>query len=94
MEEGKSYDDGDAVHDDKGGADGKAVRHNGVCLSLLVEVSCKRPGRCIGIVRLYGCATPRRVAVAVGEKLLVACDDGDHDCVVDEAAKNRAIDLR
>jgi hypothetical protein len=82
------------VCDDDCGADGKAVRYDGICLALLVEVSRECPGRGVGVVGLDGCAAPRSVAVGVGEKLLIAGDDRDHDCIVDEPTKNCAVDLR
>jgi len=89
-----AYMSKDAVRGNDAGADQEAEWHDRVRLALLIEISCKCPRRRVGVVRLDRCTTPGWVAVAISEKLLVARYDGDHDCVVDEATQDSAVDLR
>jgi hypothetical protein len=69
-------------------------RYDRVCRSLLVKVGCKCPCGSISVVRLYRGATPGRIAVSVGKKFFVSCNNGNHDGIVDEAAQDGAVYLR
>lgn len=83
----------DSVQNDYTGSDKNPKGHDFVGVTAGVKVFCQCPRSGIGIVRLDVSSAPSAVAVVVGQEVAVVLDDGLHDGIVDEPAKDSAVDL-
>lgn len=88
LEKLETYVSEDALRNNCSRADCEADGDHVVGLSCLIKIAGECPSSRIGVVRLHGCAAPRCVAVAFGQDIGVACDDGHHDDVADETAED------
>jgi hypothetical protein len=83
----------DTVDDNDSGANYQSYGHHGIFSAGFIEVFGKSPRGCVGVIGLHCRTAPGSIAVGVGKHFAIATHNGDHDCVVDESAEDRAPDL-
>lgn len=82
------------MNNDSAGANSETDGYHLILSAFLVKVGGQGPRRRIRVVRLDGSTAPAGVAISTAEKIFVACDNRDHDGVVDKPTEHSAIYLR